>query len=103
MLWRIRPYAGVNIHFSKGSLVIGNVATFPEFRRKGVAASLLDDAIERGRREGYRKVQLSVLIGNDSARTVYERAGFEVTDEKRSRAFERAVGFPGYANMSLEL
>lgn len=48
-------------------------------------------------------MQLSVLIGNDAARAVYERAGFKAADEKRSRAFERAVGFPGYSRMSLEL
>lgn len=103
ILWRIRPCGRVNIRFSKGVLVVGNVATFPEFRGKGAARALLDDAIERGRKRGYTEIQLSVLVGNDTAKNVYMSAGFEVREVKTSRSFEKAIGAGGYMRMALEL
>ena len=103
MLWRIRFYWKVDIRFPDNVLIIGNVATFPEYRRRGVAGALLEDALEGARREGYDEVQLSVMIGNAGALSVYEKMGFEVVQTKTSPALEKKLGCAGYHRMSLKL
>ena len=48
----------------------------PEARGQGVAAALLDAALDWARGRGARAMQLGVVCGNDAARRLYERAGF---------------------------
>ena len=47
-------------------------------RRAGVATALLDGCVARGEGWDCETVSLSVNVGNDAARTLYEREGFEV-------------------------
>ena len=65
----------------------------------GVRA-LLDVALAEGRTRGCRTAQISCLIGNDAARRAYERAGFEVVEERRDPAFEQLIGVPGFSRMT---
>jgi ribosomal protein S18 acetylase RimI-like enzyme len=74
---------------------IENVATMPEYRGRGLAPALIDRALEIGGARGFKESQISMFIGNVSARRAYERAGFRVVDERRSADFERACGVPG--------
>jgi len=103
MLWRIRFYWRVDIHFPDSAIIIGNVATLPRFRRQGAAMALLEDALERARREGYKEAQLSVMIGNDAARNAYEKKGFRVAQTRTCPALQKNLGFPGFHRMVLEL
>jgi ribosomal protein S18 acetylase RimI-like enzyme len=48
----------------------------PEARGQGVAAALLEAALDWARGRGARAMQLGVVCGNDAARRLYERAGF---------------------------
>jgi len=48
-------------------------------RRRGVAAALVDAAIERARERGCRRVELDVNEANPAALALYERAGFAVS------------------------
>lgn len=47
-------------------------------RGRGVGHALLDACVGQVRDRGWRAVSLSVEDGNDVARNLYERAGFEV-------------------------
>ena len=51
----------------------------PRFRRAGVARALIAAVTELARAAGRRRVVLDVVDDNDSARTLYERAGFVTT------------------------
>lgn len=82
--------------------VIENVATFPEYRRRGLASALISEVVARGKRLGYSPIRVSVFIGNDAAQRVYETAGFRVVDEARAAEFERALGSPGVRLMLLK-
>ena len=75
--------------------IIENVATLPEFRRRGLVDRLLKEELEIGRGKGHRIGQISVMIGNTPAQRAYEKAGFKVVDEKRHPDFEKSVGEPG--------
>jgi len=83
--------------------VVEWVATKPEFRGRGLVRSLLQEILEEGRRRGYRRSQISLLIDNHPAQRAYESAGFRVEDEKRHPDFERTFGSPGIRRMLRDL
>jgi ribosomal protein S18 acetylase RimI-like enzyme len=56
--------------------LINGLAVDPERQGEGIGARLLEAGIERGRREGARRLVLRVLSTNDGARRLYERHGF---------------------------
>jgi translation initiation factor 4G len=74
---------------------IENVATAPDHRGRRLAGRLIEAALDRGRRAGFRQAQISFLIGNDPAERAYARAGFRPSGERRHPDFEAAVGAPG--------
>ena len=72
-----------------GSWYVNVLATFPEFRRRGIGARLLAIAEQKGREEG--APSLSVIVGgwNESAVRLYTSAGYAAL------ASETAILFPG--------
>jgi GNAT superfamily N-acetyltransferase len=60
--------------------IIVNVFTEPDWRRRGVAAFLMERIIEWAREE---KIDRLVLHASDQARVLYERFGFVATNEMR--------------------
>ena len=72
-----------------GSWYVNVLATFPEFRRRGIGARLLAIAEQKGREEG--APSLSVIVGgwNESAARLYQSAGYAAL------ASEPAILFPG--------
>jgi translation initiation factor 4G len=87
----------------EGAWVIDSVAIVPEFRRKGVASTLLDAMLEKGRAAGFRRAQISIYLGNTAAQRAYEKKGFTIIDEKRDPYFEAEIGSPGMARMLRDL
>ena len=87
----------------EGAWVIDSVATVPEYRRKGIAGRLLEEMLQKGRQQGFRRAQINIYIGNEAARRVYEKHGFTVFDEKRDPYFEAQIGSPGMARLFREL
>jgi len=56
---------------------IASLATHPEFRRQGIAKQLLVVALEKAYTEGARAAFLEVRAGNEAARSMYRKFGFE--------------------------
>ncbi len=55
-----------------------SVYVLPEYRGQGIAARLLDAAINHARQlDGVRQILLSVTAGNEPARRLYRSRGFE--------------------------
>ncbi|MBI5503245.1 MAG: GNAT family N-acetyltransferase [Deltaproteobacteria bacterium] len=75
--------------------IIEDVATRPQFRRRGLVDVLMQEIMERGRRRGATVSDIGVFIGNDSAQPAYEKAGYVVVDEKRDAQFEAVYETPG--------
>ena len=57
-----------------------NVFTEPEWRRRGVAALLLEEIIEWSRKEGLDRL---VLHASEAGRALYDRLGFVPSNEMR--------------------
>ncbi len=83
--------------------IVENVATRPEFRRRGLVDQLISEILERGRQLGAPVAEIGVMIGNDSAQRAYEKAGFVVVGEKRHPDFEAAYRSPGIRALRRDL
>lgn len=79
----------------EGAWIIENVATKPEFRRRGLVDRLMELIMERGRQRGATVSDISVFIGNDSAQRAYEKAGYAAIAERRHPDFEAVYQTPG--------
>ncbi len=78
-----------------GAWIVENVATLPEFRRKGLVDRLMGEILERGRRRGATVSDIGVFIGNDPAQRAYEKCGFAVVAERQDPEFESVYGTAG--------
>lgn len=76
--------------------IIENAATKPTYRGRGAASALVDEILREGVRRGHRLAQITTYIGNDSARSVYEKSGFRSSDEKRCAEIATLLGTPGF-------
>jgi ribosomal-protein-alanine N-acetyltransferase len=56
---------------------IASLATHLEFRRQGIAKQLLVEALDHAYTEGARTAFLEVRAGNDAARRMYQKFGFD--------------------------
>jgi ribosomal protein S18 acetylase RimI-like enzyme len=83
--------------------VVENVATRPEYRRRGLADILLDVITRDAIRRGCRLAQITTYIGNTAAQSAYEKADFKVLDEKRCTDLEKLLGAPGFVRLTREL
>ncbi len=83
LLWRGDRLAGYLCTWTVGDeLHIHNVVTDPQMRRRGVARSLLESALARGRQEGIARVFLEVRLSNEAAIALYRAFGFETTGRR---------------------
>jgi ribosomal protein S18 acetylase RimI-like enzyme len=100
---RYRPWMTCIPDDAEGAWIVESVAALPECRRQGVVSRLLDEVLNRGRRGGYKRSQIGVLINNTPARLAYEKSGFKFDSEKRNPSFEATFGTPGIARLLLDL
>jgi ribosomal-protein-alanine N-acetyltransferase len=56
---------------------IASLATHPEYRQQGIAKQLLVEALDNAYTEGARTAFLEVRAGNDVARRMYQKFGFD--------------------------
>lgn len=77
---------------------IENVATRPEYRRRGLTATL-DIVIRDGRERGCRLAQITVFLGNQAAQSLYERAGYTLSGEKRCDQLPTILGTDGFVRL----
>jgi ribosomal protein S18 acetylase RimI-like enzyme len=99
----LEPYTRCLPDMPAGTWIVENVGARPDKRRRGLVAELLEHSLEAGREQGFRRAQISCLVGNDPARRAYEKAGFEVVEELVDPAFEDLLGAPGFQRMTRTL
>jgi ribosomal-protein-alanine N-acetyltransferase len=63
---------------------IANIAVSPDLRRRGIAARLLDDALDAAAEMAIATVFLEVRVSNDAARMLYASRGFAPVGRRRA-------------------
>ncbi|MCC6914604.1 MAG: ribosomal protein S18-alanine N-acetyltransferase [Rhodospirillaceae bacterium] len=66
------------------------LAVAPDFRRRGIAESLLEEAARMLRAGGTHRLFLEVADDNTAARALYEKRGFTATG-RRAKYYERGA------------
>ena len=77
----VAAYVGV-IAFAPEADVT-NVATHPDYRRRGIGAEVLGFLKSEAEKRGIEKIYLEVRRSNEAARGLYEKMGFAVTGERK--------------------
>lgn len=96
---RMAVFLGCLPEDAPGAWIVEWVATRPAHRGRGLVQELLAAELDEGRRRGHELAQIMLLSGNTPAQRAYERSGFRYVDERRSAAFEEALGSPGVLRM----
>ncbi len=82
--------AGVHVHAPPlGVAVVGDVATHPSWRGRGLATAVCAGLCVLLREDGCATIALNVREDNNPARTAYERIGFRVAARYLESTFER--------------
>ena len=85
-----------------GVWIVEWVATRPEFRRPGLAHSLLEEILWLGKELDYPTAQIATFIENEPAIRAYEKAGFQISEQRTHPAFDQVIGSQGMSIMKLD-
>lgn len=69
--------------FSVDDMTILNIATHPNFLRKGIATLLMQTAFDEAKKRQIEQFFLEVETHNEPAKAFYEKLGFEITRERK--------------------
>lgn len=84
-----RNIIGSMIILLRKSILNARIYSFnvhPEHRRKGIGSSLMDTALDKLEKKGYKNITLEVGINNPIARNLYQSKGF-IVDKKLSNYY----------------
>jgi ribosomal protein S18 acetylase RimI-like enzyme len=82
-----------------GEFYIECLSVAPAFRNRGIGGSLLAEAERMARGAGYAACSLGVMLENDGARRLYERAGYLVEQKVITRLRAPAARYTGFYRM----
>jgi ribosomal-protein-alanine N-acetyltransferase len=74
-------YIFVNYHLHESHIL--DIAVHPDFRRRGVATALVNEAISECKKKGCVFMYLKVRDSNTGAKKFYETQGFRVRDVRK--------------------
>lgn len=72
---------------------LSNLCVLPEYRHKGVGAALLNDAFDRAKKEGCKKISIGIVEENRLLRKWYENQGFIHIGTKKFDFFPFTCGY----------
>ena len=79
---RVVAYGGVTSVLDEGSVT--NIATHPDFRRRGFGHAVLEALLAEADRRGLAEIFLEVRVSNVAACRLYEKHGFLAVGTRRS-------------------
>ena len=102
-----RTSSGEAIGFALQRIIAGDgelllLAVHPEFRRRGIGRSLLQNFIGLARQEGTVRVHLEVRDGNPAV-AMYRKTGFRIVGRRRKYYHGRTGGQFDALTLSLDL
>jgi ribosomal protein S18 acetylase RimI-like enzyme len=98
LLRHLRAAGTVSPNPPIGTLYVDALAVAPEFRRRGIARTLLEGAEHAAAQAGLGGVTLDTGLHNEPARSLYEAVGYRQREVRRARSTKiaEAIGGPGF-------
>jgi ribosomal protein S18 acetylase RimI-like enzyme len=84
---------------SRGLHYLAHLGVSPELRGQGIGRALVGYLIAQGLEQGRQRLALDVACSNPRAQALYERLGFAVTEERRSRLANTQGVVPDHRRM----
>ena len=84
---------------SRTRFVVAHLGVRPETRGQGIGQALIEHLLDRGRTRGIEIAALDVAVTNPRGQALYERLGFVVTGERRSRLSNASATVPDHRHM----
>ena len=78
---RLAAYGGCEYVLDEANIV--NIATHPDFRRRGCASALIDELEAFLKEKDVKNVYLEVRESNNSARALYEKMGYRAVGVRK--------------------
>ena len=85
-----------SFEFEKNSCYIASLAVLPEYRNRGIGASLLNYAEKDSKKKNFKSLSLHVLSRNANARKFYKKFGFIEIQNINSFWTQWLLGFREY-------
>lgn len=82
---------------------IGGIGIHPDFRRQGLALSLMNQAIKQAQQQAGDQLLLEVIIGNDRAEEIYRELGFQEVSRVIVAQLLLPSTFENQSKLSLEV
>ena len=79
---RLASYGGCEFVIDEANIV--NIATHPDFRRRGCASAVIEALEDFLISKGVKSVYLEVRVSNTPARALYERHGFRMVGVRKN-------------------
>lgn len=79
---RLAAYGGCEFVLDEANIV--NIATHPDFRRRGCASALLEELEIFLTARGVKSIYLEVRMSNTAARTLYENKGYRAVGVRKN-------------------
>ncbi len=98
MVWRLMVI-GRSEEAEKNEYVLAHLAVKESYRRKGIAAALIQKAEELTAENGFNRLVLEVELDNSPARALYLKQGFEVQFTTEFGRHARTLSCPGFDKM----
>ena len=77
---RVISYAGMVMSACEGDIT--DVATHPDFRRRGISRAVMERLIDFSIERGIESIALEVRVSNSGAIALYEALGFEIAGKR---------------------
>jgi GNAT superfamily N-acetyltransferase len=85
------------------SWMIEAVYTSPRYRGQGLASKLMLEVLKKGKSLGYHKSLITCAVGNEKARSIYEKFGYQLVGTGNSEECMKSIGSPGFYVLRKEL
>lgn len=98
-LWRVALLAALERDTENVRFLLDGIFVAAEARGRGVGTELLSAVAAEALRRGYMELRLDVVDGNDRARALYEREGFQAVATQSTGLMRHIFGFRSATTM----
>ena len=78
---------------------ISNIAVLPAYQVQGIGKYMLSRIEKTAKKQGFKKMSLSVDVKNERAFSLYSQTGFNVIETVKIESLQKRMGYDGFHRM----